>query len=1009
MGESCFIDPSFEAIVGADYPPPTGLAAELLEGDDVLLTWNEPGQVTGEWIHWDDGENYNSIGLTEGGSFLVASRWAVTDLVAYDGMYLTKIAFYPRGATTDYALKVWTGENAGTLVLDQPLGVVVINQWNTVVLTTPVQIDATQELWFGYEVNHPAGEYPAGSDAGPAIAGKGDMISLDGVAWDPLSVLNPALNYNWNLQGWVTPEAVYAPLVALPQVKIENSGDVSLSAGQLKPVNTASFADNSRLALLGYNLWRNGNNIHFVPAPDTFYIDPAVAPGTWEYYVSAVYDEGESFWDGPGVVYIEAKGNIGGLAYDASTNMPIIGAVVTLTPGGYSTETGNNGRYAFTGIPIGYYSVTGTKTGFTPTTVTAQIKYNQTTTADLAMYPSNILQPIPFYEPWNGGNFTDKYWSFDPTPGNWIISTSTGNPAPSAEFNYAPTVTEYSFALVSVGLDARNLTENVTVEFDLYLDNFGNTGLEFMDVDVWDGAAWVNVAQFSNVGSIQWEHHAYNVSQYALGKITKVRFVAHGADSYQINNWDIDNIQVHEVIMATLQGTVTSTATGDPIEGAIISIAGYDPEYTNAQGFYTINVVQGTHTVTASAAGYLEQVAEDVMVEGITTMDFVLEPEPCDPPLNLTGEIMFPSVFDVHLNWDPPTGGGGFDEWIHYDSGENYHNIGLTEGGSFMVAMRFEPDQITPYADGMITQVKMFVGSTTLTTEFVLKIWTGPNAATLILDQPLSGLVVGDWNTITLTTPIPIDVSQELWIGYACNNTITGEYPAGCDQGPAVAGYGDMITMDGVVWDALSVIVPTLNYNWNIQAHVQTIDGEVVNLQPITQKPITNATGTRPIDSGVINTSPNAIDQSPDSRSLLGYNVYRDGVKINTSLVMPTYYNDLGLEIDVYTYYVTAQYTLCESEPSNEVSIIITGINDLTEGMINVYPVPAKDYVNVEVSDNVRELRVVNYVGQIVLERNIGQAKSFQLNTSTLSSGSYMIEFTSEDGSVITRRIVINR
>jgi hypothetical protein len=557
------------------------------------------------------------------------------------------------------------------------------------------------------------------------------------------------------------------------------------------------------LALLGYNLWRNGNNIHFVPAPDTFYIDPAVGPGTWEYYVSAVYDEGESFWDGPGVVTIIARGSIEGLVYHPTTNEPLADATVTLEPGGYTTQTGNNGRYSITDIPIGYYVVTGSKTGYTSTSLNAQIKYNHTTTVDIPLYTTGELRPIPFYEFWNDGNFTANAWSFDPTPGNWVINTFTGNPAPAAEFNWSPTVTGYSFALVSVGLDARNLTENVTVEFDLYLSNYGSTGLEFMDVDVWDGAAWVNVAQFPNVGDIVWEHHAYDVSQYALGKITKVRFVAHGADSYQINNWDIDNIQVHEVIMATLQGTVTSAATGDPIEGAIISIAGYDPEYTNAQGFYTINVIQGTHTVTASAAGYLQQVAEDVMVEGITTRDFALEPEPCLPPLNLAGEVV--NIFDVQLTWQSPT----------------------------------------------------------------------------------------------------------------------------------------------------------------------------------------------------------AVDRSTKNKSLLGYNVYRDGVKINT--VVETQYTDMDLATGTYTYYVTAQYTLCESEPSNEVVVVITGIDELANGKINVYPVPATDYVNVEVSDNVRELRVVNYVGQVVLEQNVGQEKSFQLNTSTLSSGSYMIEFTSEDGNIITKRLVIAR
>jgi hypothetical protein len=216
-----------------------------------------------------------------------------------------------------------------------------------------------------------------------------------------------------------------------------------------------------------------------------------------------------------------------------------------------------------------------------------------------------------------------------------------------------------------------------------------------------------------------------------------------------------------------------------------------------------------------------------------------------------------------------------------------------------------------------------------------------------------------------------------------------------------------MITLDGTVWEPLSGY--GLDYNWNLQAHIVGIDGQVAELKPILQKPITNAVGTRPAKSGVVNTSPSAVDQSTGSRSLLGYYVYRDGVQITPNLVLATQYTDIDLPLGMYTYYVTAKYTLCESEPSNEVVVVIDAINELTNSMINVYPVPAKDYVTVEVSDDIRELRVLNYVGQVVLEQNVIKEKSFQLNTSTLSSGTYMIEFTSENGNVASRRLVIAR
>ncbi len=59
------------------------------------------------------------------------------------------------------------------------------------------------------------------------------------------------------------------------------------------------------------------------------------------------------------------------------------------------------------------------------------------------------------------------------------------------------------------------------------------------------------------------------------------------------------------------------------------------------------------------------------------------------------------------------------------------------------------------------------------------------------------------------------------------------------------------------------------------------------------------------------------------SRALLGYNVYRDGDQINTELITSTNYSDTDvIDNETYVYYVTAVYTLAESEPSNSVTVV---------------------------------------------------------------------------------------
>lgn len=74
------------------------------------------------------------------------------------------------------------------------------------------------------------------------------------------------------------------------------------------------------------------------------------------------------------------------------------------------------------------------------------------------------------------------------------------------------------------------------------------------------------------------------------------------------------------------------------------------------------------------------------------------------------------------------------------------------------------------------------------------------------------------------------------------------------------------------------------------------------------------------------------------SLELKGYNVYRDGVKINDALVEDTKFIDANVEADAqYTYVVTAVYTdKGESAGSNEAVITVVGIDSVLNGAVSV-------------------------------------------------------------------------
>ncbi len=154
----------------------------------------------GEWIHWDDGTNFTGVGYSGPGEFAVASRWEEPDLADYDGMLITQISFFPKEVNATYSLRIWTGYDH-TSVYTQDVETVTIGEWNTVELEIPYQIDASDEMMFGYYIVTEAG-HPAGCDAGPAVGGKGDMLyDLDN-GWVGMAD-SYGLNYNWNLQACV--------------------------------------------------------------------------------------------------------------------------------------------------------------------------------------------------------------------------------------------------------------------------------------------------------------------------------------------------------------------------------------------------------------------------------------------------------------------------------------------------------------------------------------------------------------------------------------------------------------------------------------------------------------------------------------------------------------------------------------------------------------------------------------------------------------------------------------
>ena len=242
---------------------PTGLSASLHapEWNNIQLNWN--GIVDTDEVTIQYADSYTTrIGMNAAADFIGAVRFTPTELSEHAGKYLSAVSFVPgeNQTTCTFSIRVWTGGSLvdtvfdpGTLVVDQVVTApLTLYGLNTIMLETPVLIDATQELWIGIRCNTSAG-YPLGGENNTAVFNHGDLITEDGINWETLSGGDPTADiaaYNWVIIGHLQ-----------------------------DPANLLS----------GYNVYRDGNLL--TSASATSYLD-SVDFGTYLYGITAEYASG---------------------------------------------------------------------------------------------------------------------------------------------------------------------------------------------------------------------------------------------------------------------------------------------------------------------------------------------------------------------------------------------------------------------------------------------------------------------------------------------------------------------------------------------------------------------------------------------------------------------------------------------------------------------------------------------------------------------------------------------
>ena len=105
------------------------------------------------------------------------------------------------------------------------------------------------------------------------------------------------------------------------------------------------------------------------------------------------------------------------------------------------------------------------------------------------------------------------------------------------------------------------------------------------------------------------------------------------------------------------------------------------------------------------------------------------------------------------------------------------------------------------------------------------------------------------------------------------------------------------------------------------------------------------------------------------------------------------------------SYYVTAVYYTGESDPTNTVEVLITGMQNQYDKDFLIFPNPASDMVNIKSDFDIFSIKVYNHSGQVVLEKTL-QIKNYQFNVSKFIPGLYFFQIETTEGT-FNQRIII--
>jgi hypothetical protein len=676
-------------------------------------------------------------------------------------------------------------------------------------------------------------------------------------------------------------------------------------------------------------------------------------------------------------------GDLEGYVTELDGGAPVFDALISVG-GIFSGTTDADGFYHIDQVITGMWDVSCTKEGYNlanaPVTILEDVTSNlgfQLTQPQFIVTPLVMTQTL---EPNTSNTQTINYnntgnGSVDWTASLSILSDNDAMKAIKGSQAYAVQLTPDPTAVVSFDTeDPGNFTNISSTSLDPFAGDFDNanssilycityTTNQLYAIDVTSGTETL----IANVTGVTGGH---SVSGMACDKTTGIMYVS---------STNITASDIYTVNLSTGELTLIGS-TGIPgiIEIAIDGTGTmYGWDIVNDEAF-TIDKVTGTSTLLGplgvdlnyAQGGNWDPVSDVIYLAAYSTSGQLMTMD------KITGALTIIGAFPDGAEIDALAFPGGYNNWISIN--QQYGTLGAGNSGQMTVS--FDATDLIPG----IYEAEIHFG-------------TNPNVGSPVVDV-----------TLTVVGFIP---ATNLNLNYDCTDVeLTWDMAAGGDPDSWNV-YKDGILLGNSTIEEYTdeMVMPNVEYGYYVKA---VYAGE--ESMPTITKFI-----TVPLPTNLLAMGLGAIPDLPEENDVTltwdaptacvapdGYDVYRDGDQINSSLVTTLTYVDQNLLPGLYEYYIVAVYYFGESAPSVPVYSLITGVEDNDSDMFRVYPNPSSAVINIESSIEINGIQIFNNAGQLVIDKSVN-VNQYQINVSQFEKGIYYIKLETAEGKML-RKITVN-